>query len=392
MGLETASYLADLNASNPVGAADPRSQGDDHIRLMKAVLQATFPGLGGRIGRVQVKSGTYSLVAGDNTTLLNCAGAPWTLGATAAASLGNGFYVFVYNADASNTLTFDPNSSETVNGAATLSIPAGCSAALFCNGSSWIGVVMPSPSYVDAANNAALAAVGVARGIQCPYSSLKIDYATAATVTVNATNLVLKTAAGAVKSFPSISALTVNVGVSGEAGLDTGTKLANTWYHIWAIGDSAGNVSAVFSASSSAPTLPGSYTYYGYLGAIRTDGSGNFNEMYQVNHLVATHSTLSDNQLVIGGTSTSMSLLSNTVKAVPPTAVAAIGYMGSQDTGAGCAIRVGPTSNSNIGIAYTQGADIVYANFRVVMKTPQTLYYQVGSGDAGNVYVAGFEF
>lgn len=42
MSLEVANYLADLVATNPAGS-DKRHQGDDHIRLLKAALQATFP-------------------------------------------------------------------------------------------------------------------------------------------------------------------------------------------------------------------------------------------------------------------------------------------------------------------------------------------------------------
>jgi microcystin-dependent protein len=42
MGLETSTYIAGLTASWPV-AADPKSQGDDHLRLVKGALQATFP-------------------------------------------------------------------------------------------------------------------------------------------------------------------------------------------------------------------------------------------------------------------------------------------------------------------------------------------------------------
>lgn len=42
MSLETASFLAGLNTSNPTGG-DTRSQGDDHIRLLKEVLKGTFP-------------------------------------------------------------------------------------------------------------------------------------------------------------------------------------------------------------------------------------------------------------------------------------------------------------------------------------------------------------
>jgi hypothetical protein len=44
MGLESASFVNGLNLSNPADT-DPRSQGDDHLRLIKAVLLATFPNL-----------------------------------------------------------------------------------------------------------------------------------------------------------------------------------------------------------------------------------------------------------------------------------------------------------------------------------------------------------
>jgi len=43
MGLESGSFIATLVATNPVGATDPKSQGDDHIRLIKKALQNSFP-------------------------------------------------------------------------------------------------------------------------------------------------------------------------------------------------------------------------------------------------------------------------------------------------------------------------------------------------------------
>lgn len=42
MGLETFGFIDDLVATNPV-SGDPKSQGDDHIRGIKATLQAQFP-------------------------------------------------------------------------------------------------------------------------------------------------------------------------------------------------------------------------------------------------------------------------------------------------------------------------------------------------------------
>jgi hypothetical protein len=49
MALETATYISDLVPANPL-AGDPLNQGDDHIRLLKSVLQATLPGTGSLAG------------------------------------------------------------------------------------------------------------------------------------------------------------------------------------------------------------------------------------------------------------------------------------------------------------------------------------------------------
>ena len=46
MGLETGSTIASFITSNPT-SSDPVNQGDDHLRLIKSVLQAQFPGAGG---------------------------------------------------------------------------------------------------------------------------------------------------------------------------------------------------------------------------------------------------------------------------------------------------------------------------------------------------------
>lgn len=42
MGLEAGTYISDLTKTNPI-STDKKGQGDDHLRLLKSVLQATFP-------------------------------------------------------------------------------------------------------------------------------------------------------------------------------------------------------------------------------------------------------------------------------------------------------------------------------------------------------------
>jgi microcystin-dependent protein len=44
MALETASFINQLNAANPL-STDPVSQADDHIRLIKATIKNTFPNI-----------------------------------------------------------------------------------------------------------------------------------------------------------------------------------------------------------------------------------------------------------------------------------------------------------------------------------------------------------
>ena len=49
MGLETATYISDLNSANPVGASDNASTLDDHIRLIKSTVKTTFPNVTGAV-------------------------------------------------------------------------------------------------------------------------------------------------------------------------------------------------------------------------------------------------------------------------------------------------------------------------------------------------------
>lgn len=44
MPLETGEFITDLVITNPLGT-DPKAQGDDHLRLLKKVLQQSFPAI-----------------------------------------------------------------------------------------------------------------------------------------------------------------------------------------------------------------------------------------------------------------------------------------------------------------------------------------------------------
>lgn len=48
MTIEAATYLSDLNATYPL-AGDQKSEGDDHLRLIKSTVKATFPNFTGKV-------------------------------------------------------------------------------------------------------------------------------------------------------------------------------------------------------------------------------------------------------------------------------------------------------------------------------------------------------
>lgn len=54
MALETGTYIDDLVVTNPV-SGDPKSQGDDHLRLLKSTIKTTFPNITGEVTPTQVE-------------------------------------------------------------------------------------------------------------------------------------------------------------------------------------------------------------------------------------------------------------------------------------------------------------------------------------------------
>lgn len=74
MGLESPTYISDFVATNPT-ATDPKSQGDDHIRNMKAALLATFPNVAGAVTPTHTELNYVDGVTSAIQTQLNTKGA-----------------------------------------------------------------------------------------------------------------------------------------------------------------------------------------------------------------------------------------------------------------------------------------------------------------------------
>jgi hypothetical protein len=61
MTVETATYISDLNDTYPT-STDSKSEGDNHLRLIKSVIKATFPNITGPVTKTQAQ---LNATAGD---------------------------------------------------------------------------------------------------------------------------------------------------------------------------------------------------------------------------------------------------------------------------------------------------------------------------------------
>lgn len=123
---------------------------------------------------------------------------------------------------------------------------------------------------------------------------------------VTATSLVLEDASHNVVKVNAVS-VTINSAVAGAGGLDTGALAPSTVYYEWVIAQAGGlNPTGLMSLSSTAPTMPATYTMKVRVGGgAITDGSSLFYRIRQVNEqaeyiITAGTNTAAMPQLVSG--------------------------------------------------------------------------------------------
>lgn len=230
-----------------------------------------------------------------------------------------------------------------------------------------------------------------------PHRGLVIKYVSATTVDLDATEVTLYTSGGVAKKFATLNE-TLDITASGANGLDTGSEATSTWYHIWGIGKSDGTLDGVLSVSASAPTLPAGYTYYGYLGAVYNNGSGNFVTFVQSGNKVTQSNTL----VVNAQTNASFTSVSLTA-VVPPTATAVRVFAGA-DSSSGTNTVTIVVSGGGSGTTPTYGNDIflqgssvgasgVFGNGNAILSTAQSIsYYTSGTNNRGYINVTGWEY
>jgi hypothetical protein len=126
MPLESGTYISDLVATNPVGSTDPKSQGDDHLRLIKATILNTFPNVDGAVTSDETElnylDGATGVTGTGNT--VRSASPTLTGTAVAAAITASGTVTAALFSGSGASLTSLPAGTESVAGALELATTA----------------------------------------------------------------------------------------------------------------------------------------------------------------------------------------------------------------------------------------------------------------------------
>jgi len=119
MGLESFSFITSLNASNPVHATDPVSQGDDHLRGLKTTLLNTFPNLNAAVNLTPTEANYLDGVTGTTGTGNMVLSASPTLTGTITAAIANfsGALTALSYGGITEANLVDKSASETIAGA-----------------------------------------------------------------------------------------------------------------------------------------------------------------------------------------------------------------------------------------------------------------------------------
>lgn len=252
----------DINNFRLKQVGNPTASGD---AANKNYVDTQITAVNQNAEKISPQPGNYTALMADKATSFRFT-ASATLALTAASTLGSNWWCEVWATN--GNVTIDPNGAETINGYATLIVQTGQSAKIFCTGTQFFAWVVS-----DALSGPQL---------QGYYSGLGVS--TNATDSANDVDIAVGSAAADTPPYALMqlgNALTKRIDAnwaagSTQGGLDTGSVSASGMYYIWLIQRSDTLVTdALFSLSSTAPTLPSNYDRKRLIGSLNRSASVN---------------------------------------------------------------------------------------------------------------------
>ncbi|MDD5212363.1 MAG: hypothetical protein PHV62_08095 [Sulfuricurvum sp.] len=194
---------------------------------------------------------------------------------------------------------------------------------------------------------------------------------------------------------------TINFGVNGANGLDTGSIAASTFYYIYAVADSSNKnqPAALASTSASAPVLPQGYDSLRVIGVCKTDGSSHIlayyvsgsgsGKYFQWDAPIAvtvtssgTSATYSAMDLSVGVPASKYSRVSLKYKWTPNAAADALNFTPSGATG---------DFETILGIVAAVAQEDNFVILPLTVSSVPKVSYKTSAGTLNNVFVQAFE-
>jgi hypothetical protein len=197
-----------------------------------------------------------------------------------------------------------------------------------------------------------------------PLSSLHITFLqVVATSTTNALQ------------FGASGNLTLNFSTNGVDGLDTGTLAASSVYYIWLIGNGTA-IHSLASLSSTAPTMPGGYTFKCRVSAIPTNAVPNLYQILTLGFLTVITESVGSTPFAISpvtGNCNTFTFTSQVFALLPATATQAQGYvLGVGATQAGVARSI---TGGQYALYFGVAGLTLELFYNGLLVAPQTLFY-----------------
>lgn len=338
MGLESATYINGLVESNPP-SNDPKSQGDDHIRLLKAVQKNTFPNADRPFyfPRGAAKTANYTILAADQNKIItgDATGGAFDFTLPTLGASNDGWSVRLVKVDNSANAI---GVVGTMNGGADFDLLTQYQSLLVIwTGSTWLRFHSPAitsagvlvlPAETTATSLEVLARLilpswdtagrpgtpedgllgfntdllqiefydsgdwrqpSLARPIAGGFKNLVVTNNAAnpnTRIDIDADALTVETSGGTAYRLTGVN-VTINPAGTGADGIDVGGLAINSWYYSFVIYNPATNTKAgLLSLSATAPTLPSGYTAFMRTGSHRTDAAAEFYGTKQIDKRV----------------------------------------------------------------------------------------------------------
>lgn len=128
MPLETGDFILDLNPNNPP-SGDPVAQGDDHLRLIKSILQETFPNSNRafffpRDGGAKTADFSTSLIDFNKLFRVSAASGDVDVTLPEVDDVYPGFVVLFRKTSSAGDVTLLPGGADTINGGSSIVLSA----------------------------------------------------------------------------------------------------------------------------------------------------------------------------------------------------------------------------------------------------------------------------